>query len=65
VQATGLDSFLPVANAMGAVALFAWALTFLGLLRRLTQWVPNAWSAPKDPQHDQPANENQPRNRRQ
>ncbi|HEX8967188.1 MAG TPA: tellurite resistance/C4-dicarboxylate transporter family protein, partial [Chloroflexota bacterium] len=55
VQATGLDSFLPVANAMGAVALVAWALTFFGLLRRLAQWIPHSRPAPQDPQHHQPA----------
>jgi tellurite resistance protein TehA-like permease len=60
VQATGLVSVLPIANAMGAVALLAWALTLFGLLRRLVQWVPNTRPAPQDPQHDQPAKENQP-----
>ena len=49
VQATRLTSLLAVAYVMGGIALVAWALTFLALLRRLAKWIPNAWPATQHP----------------
>ena len=49
VQATRLTSLLAIAYVMGGIALVAWALTFLALLRRLAKWIPNAWPATQHP----------------